>query len=122
MNLSKIYSRLTLLSLFAIVSLPLLADDTVYTKVDVNPVPTKTPPPVFPPEMKKQGISGVVALVVVVDESGAVIESSVAKSSRPEFEPAALEAVKSWKFKPAQKGGSPVKVKFTIPLRFNLEE
>lgn len=98
------------------------ADDTVYTKVDENPVPVKTPPPRYPDSLKREGVSGVVAVVIVIDEKGNIINSSISKSSNVEFERPALEAVKNWKFKPAKKDGNPVKVRVTIPLRFNVEE
>jgi protein TonB len=100
----------------------LAADDTIYTKVDVNPVPVKTPPPDYPESMKRQGVSGVVAVSIVIDETGTVISATVSKSSQPEFEAPAINAVKKWKFKPAQKDGAPVKMKVTVPIRFNLEE
>jgi protein TonB len=108
----------------ALVLLPLnlAADDTIYTKVDVNPVPIKTPPPVYPSELKRQGISGVVAVAIVIDETGVVNSATVAKSSQSDFEAPALAAVKKWKFKPAQKDGVPVKMRVTIPIRFNLED
>ncbi|MBK9991360.1 MAG: energy transducer TonB [Verrucomicrobia bacterium] len=98
------------------------ADDTVYTKVDVNPVPVKTPPPDYPLSMKRAGVSGVVAVSAIIDEKGAVMSATVAKSSHADFENSAVEAVKKWKFKPAQKDGAPVKMKVTVPIRFNLEE
>lgn len=98
------------------------ADDTVYTKADVSPVPVKTPPPEYPDSMKRQSISGVVAVSVVIDETGAVTSATVAKSSNQEFEGPALAAVKKWKFKPAQKDGAPVKIKATVPIRFNVED
>src|ERR1700760_1099114 len=98
------------------------ADDTVYTKGDENPVPIKTPPPKYPDALKHDGITGVVALVLVIDEKGTISSVSVAKSSHPEFEKPAMEAVKNWKFKPAKKDGTPVKVRVTIPLRFNIDE
>lgn len=98
------------------------ADETIYTKVDENPVPVKTPPPHYPDSLKREGISGVVAVVIVIDEKGAIISSSIAKSSNAEFERPALDAVKGWKFKPAKKDGNPVKVRVTIPLRFNVDE
>lgn len=109
---------------FTLVLLPFraAADDTIYTKVDVNPVPVKTPPPEYPDSMKRQGVSGVVAVSIVIDEKGAVMSTAVAKSSQAEFEAPALDAVKKWKFKPAQKDGVPVKMKVTIPIRFNLED
>ena len=114
--------RLFLLVALMSLSLRLAADDTVYTKVDVNPVPVKTPPPDYPSEMKRQGTSGVVAVTIVIDETGLVTSCSVAKSSQVDFEAPALAAVKKWKFKPAQKDGAPVKMKVTVPIRFNLDE
>lgn len=98
------------------------ADETIYTKVDENPVPVKTPPPRYPDSLKREGISGVVAVVIVIDEKGGIINSSIAKSSHTEFERPALEAVRNWKFKPAKKDGNAVKVRVTIPLRFNVDE
>ena len=98
------------------------ADDTVYTKVDENPVPVKTPPPKYPDSLKREGLAGVVAVVLVINEKGLVAECTVAKSSHPDFERPALEAVKNWKFKPAKKDGNPVKVRVTLPLRFNVED
>ena len=116
------YLRLLLLAAMACLALRLAADDTVYTKVDVNPVPVKTPPPDYPYDLKRQGVSGVVAVATVVDETGTVTSCSVTKSSNVEFEAAALAAVKRWKFKPAQKDGAPVKMRVTIPIRFNIDE
>jgi len=99
-----------------------LADDTIYTKVDENPVPIKTPPPKYPDALKHDGITGVVALIIVIDEKGLIDSVSVAKSSHPEFEKPAMDAVKNWKFKPAKKDGNAVKVRVTIPLRFNIDD
>jgi protein TonB len=122
MDSSARFTSLVLAAILTCLPLYLKADDTIYTKVDVNPVPVKTPPPEYPEAMKRQGVSGVVAVSIVIDEKGLVISSSVAKSSQAEFEAPALEAIKKWKFKPAQKDGAPVKMKVTIPIRFNLED
>jgi protein TonB len=113
-----------LLSTLVLTLLPchLFADDTVYTAVDVNPVPVKTPPPDYPSEMKRSGLSGVVAVTLVIDEKGVVVSANVAKSSHPDFGAPAVDAVKKWKFKPAKKDGVPVKMRVTIPIRFNLDE
>ena len=97
-------------------------DETIYTKVDENPVPIKTPPPRYPDSLKHDGIAGVVAVVIVIDERGGIMDCTVSKSTHPEFERPAIEAVKNWKFKPAKKDGVPVKVRVTIPLRFNIDE
>lgn len=115
---------LSALTLIAVASLPLTAqaDDTIYTKVDENPVPVKTPPPRYPDSLKREGVSGVVAVTIVIDEAGLVTSTSVSKSSHPDFERPALEAVAKWKFKPAKKDGAAVKVKVTLPLRFSVED
>ncbi|MBE2213544.1 MAG: energy transducer TonB [Opitutaceae bacterium] len=94
------------------------ADDSI-TKFDKPPVPTKTPPPTYPASLK--GVNGMVAVVVIIDESGSVVDATVTKSSDPAFENPSIEAIKRWKFKPAEKDGQAVKAKVTIPVRFNAE-
>jgi protein TonB len=89
---------------------------------DVRPTPVKTPPPSYPNNMRRDGVTGVVAVKVIIDESGAVIECTVSKSSNPEFDGPAISAVKNWKFTPAQKGGTAVKSKIVIPIKFSLDE
>lgn len=88
----------------------------------VNPTPVKTPPPSYPSQLKRDGITGTVALKVEIDEAGTVSNCTVAKSSNPGFEESAVNAVKSWKFTPAQKNGAPVKTSIVIPIRFSLED
>jgi periplasmic protein TonB len=121
------FSITRLLPLFTLAALLCLsgsayADDTIYTKVDENPSPTLTPPPAYPEKMREQNITGVVAVSIVIDESGTVTSSSVVKSTNPEFEQPALDAIAKWKFKPGKKDGKAVKVKVTVPMRFNLKE
>ncbi len=118
------FSSILILCLAFLLYLPfrLSADDTVYTKVDVNPVPTKTPPPDYPEDLRDKEVTGVVAVVIVIDEKGSVISATISKSSNPGFDAPALEAVKKWKFKPAQIAGAPVKMKLSVPLRFNLDQ
>jgi periplasmic protein TonB len=89
---------------------------------DVRPVPTKTPPPEYPHSLKRDGVSGVVAVKVLIDATGSVAECSVSKSTNPGFEEAALEAVKKWKFKPAKKDGAPVEARLIIPIHFQIND
>lgn len=96
--------------------------DGVYTKVDENPSPTKTAKPAYPAELRRDGVEGLVAVSVVIDENGDVISSKVAKSSNKAFDSFALDAINKWKFKPAKKDGKAVKVKVTIPFRFSIDE
>lgn len=89
---------------------------------DVRPVPTKTPPPEYPYALKRNGVSGVVAVKVLIDVNGSVAECSVSKSSDPGFDAAALDAVKKWKFKPAKKDGASVEARLIIPIQFRIDD
>jgi len=93
----------------------------VETSFDEMPVPVKSVAPDYPADMKRAGASGMVFIQIVVNESGDVVERVVTKSTRREFESAALEAIQNWKFKPAKKGGVTVSAKITVPLKFNAE-
>lgn len=98
------------------------ADDVaVVDSFDERPVPVKAIPPTYPPDMLQQEVSGLVNVVVIIDASGNVVERAVAKSTRPEFERPALEAVKKWKFKPAKKAGTAVAVKIVVPISFKYD-
>jgi protein TonB len=85
------------------------------------PVPVRTVAPEFPTEMRAQRVSGVVTVSVQIDESGNVTDSTVEKSSNPAFDPAAVAAVRKWKFKPAKKDGAAVAIRVSIPVKFVFE-
>ena|SRR3569833_143840 len=116
MKLKALTSYIVLVFALSTATVALRADEQ-----SSRPVPVKTPPPVYPREMRKDGISGMVTVKVVIDESGNVAECSVNKSTRAEFETAAVEAVKNWKFKPAQKDGAAVRSQVIIPVSFTSE-
>lgn len=108
-------------TMFASIALPTArADESA--SYDVRPVPVKTPPPAYPDALRRDGISGMVAVRVLVDESGNVAECEVTKSSRSEFEQPALNAIRTWKFKPASKDGSAVRSRLVIPIAFSAGE
>ena len=103
-----------------LVASPLRADEVA--DFDARPVPVKTPPPDYPTQLKRSGVSGIVAVRVALDEMGNVTEASVSKSSQPEFDEPALAAIRRWKFRPASKGGAAVKSHLIIPIKFTVEE
>lgn len=76
--------------------------------------------PVYPAELKKRGEIGEARILTQIDATGAVTEASVKSATHPEFGTAALEAVKAWRFKPAEENGQPVAVTVSIPLKFTL--
>lgn len=94
----------------------------VSPKVDEVPTPVRTTAPEYPMALKNAQVNGLVAVTVVIDESGAVVASEVTKSTNEGFNQSAVEAVQKWKFKPAKLAGKSVKVKVTIPVRFAVEE
>lgn len=95
-----------------------LSAQEIFTQVDVRPVPVKTKPPVYPASQKGSGVNGVVAVQLVISEKGTVEECTITKSSHPDFEAPAIEAVKQWVFKPAEKDGKKVKIRVSVPVTF----
>ena len=77
----------------------------------------------YPEGARKKGIEGRVIVQFFVDEKGKVIEPQVLKSVEPSLDKEALRIVSmlpTWK--PGTWKGKPVKVKYTVPVLFKLEE
>jgi protein TonB len=85
------------------------------------PVPVRTVQPEYPESLRKAGAMGVVVVKCTIDEQGNVVEPTVEKSTNPDFDKSAVDAVKKWKFKPAKLDGSPVAKKVSIPIKFQVE-
>lgn len=80
------------------------------------------PAPQYPYEMKRAGVTGRVEVGFIVDTSGNVRDAYVIKSSSPEFEESALQAIRKWRFTPGKKGGRVVNTKMKQPLSFTLND
>jgi len=63
--------------------------------------------PDYPPEARSQGLRGDVGLLVTIDAAGAVVKAEPL-TGREIFRPAAIEAVKQWRFRPVFRDGHPV--------------
>lgn len=81
------------------------------------------------PEIAAQaGIEGRVFVEFVVDASGSVTDARAISpenqeaASHPALQEAAVEAVRSVSFTPAQKNGEPVATRMTLPVTFRLDE
>lgn len=85
------------------------------------PVPVRTVPPDYPDELRREGVSGVVTVKCSIDAQGNVVDAKVEKSTNAGFEPAAIAAVKKWKFKPAKLDGNAVGITVAIPIKFVAE-
>jgi protein TonB len=75
--------------------------------------------PQYPEDAQQVRIQGSVVLKAVIDKNGDVEELTLV-SGHPLLAPAALEAVKQWKYKPYLLNGQPVKVETQIMVNFQL--
>src|SRR5262245_44960115 len=74
--------------------------------------------PIFPKEMRGKKVEGVVSVIFVVDATGKVVDPRAEKSSHPPFGRPAVDAVRTWKFEPAVRGGKRVACKMRVSVRF----
>jgi RNA polymerase sigma factor (sigma-70 family) len=91
------------------------------SQLDQIPQAQSRVPPTYPREMREAGIGGEVLVDFIVDDKGVVQKAFAAKSSRPEFEAAAVEAVSKWTFSPGRKSQVVVNARMQIPIVFTLE-
>ncbi len=70
--------------------------------------------PVYPALAQASHIQGLVVLEVTIDESGSTKIRLI--SGHPMLAPAAIEAVKQWKYKPFERDGRPVTVKTKVDI------
>jgi len=75
--------------------------------------------PAYPPDARAARIKGSVIIAVVIDKNGS-IESERLISGHPLLAPAAMDAVKQWKYRPYILNGNPVEVDTQITVNFTL--
>lgn len=75
--------------------------------------------PVYPETAKQNGIAGVVVLSVTIDECGAVAHVTPI-SGAPELIPAAVTAVRQWRYRPFISSGQAVVVETQLRINFTL--
>jgi RNA polymerase sigma factor (sigma-70 family) len=88
--------------------------------LDQTPAPRFQARPQYPFEMRRAGITGETVVDFVVDFNGDVVDAFAVRSSRQEFEAAAVAAVSKWKFKPGKKDGREVMTHLQVPIVFTL--
>lgn len=90
-----------------------------------EPIRISGPEPEYTEEAREQGVHGVVILQAVVDEDGDVGHVHVLRPLEPlssGLTDSAVEAVRQWKFKPAEMDGEPVAVIYALTVKFALDE
>ncbi|MGA7540148.1 MAG: energy transducer TonB [Steroidobacteraceae bacterium] len=82
---------------------------------------TRYVPPQYPDSALDDRVSGSVTVAYVVDEKGRVRNVRVTESSpRGVFDHAAMDAIREWRYRPAEYNGEPVEVPVRTLIRFEL--
>jgi len=78
--------------------------------------------PNYTAEAKRKKIEGAATLSIVVDKNGDVVDAKVVKGLGYGLDENAVQAVKEWKYKPAEKDGVAVAVKMEVEVDFYLRD
>ncbi len=84
------------------------------------PVPIYTPEAEFSDEARRAKYQGAVDVNVIVDANGNVQNPHVVRDPGMGLAQKALDAVKTYRFKPAMKDGKPVAVRLTVEVGFTI--
>jgi TonB family protein len=85
------------------------------------PVVVQRVEPIYTEEARKERISGIVIVEVVIDRNGVVQKAYVLKPLPFGLDQAAIDAVKQWRFRPGTLEGVPVDVIFNLTINFKLD-
>ena len=88
------------------------------TKGMKPPKATHAPDPKFPDLPPDAEPRGTVVMLVGVNAKGRVEAVRVLRSDEHAFETSAVNTVKKWKFRPAEKNGQAVPVQVTVEMKF----
>jgi len=86
-------------------------------------IPESKVQPSYPADMLAARIEGSVMLQAIIDESGYVTDLELLRASPddyPSMVESAMEAVRQWRYEPAEQHGEPVRVYFTVVIQFRL--
>lgn len=100
---------------------------------ETSSVPIQVPPgavpallvrkvaPLYPPLARQARIQGTVVLSIVINKDGEVRDTRLV-SGHPMLAPAAIEAVKQWRYKPYVSEDQPVEVETVVRVKFKLAD
>jgi TonB family protein len=97
---------------------PAFAEFQLVSKGMKPPKAVSAPDPKYPELPADAEDRGTVVMLIGVTAKGRVQPVRVLRSDEPAFEKIAVETVKKWKFKPAEKDGHPVPVQVTVEMKF----
>ena len=88
----------------------------------ILPKPIKHSVPIYPAEARRNNISGIVWLKILVDTLGIPKEVYVQKSDNEILNQPSIDAGKQYRFTPATQDGKPVEKWISLPFKFRLEK
>ena len=88
------------------------------TKGIKPPKAISSPDPKYPDIPVDADPQGMVVMLIGITATGHVDPVRVLHSDEAAFEKTAVDTVKKWKFRPAQKDGHPVPVQVTVEMKF----
>jgi protein TonB len=91
-------------------------------ELDRAPKATFLPPPQYPFELHKAGVTGHAVVEFVVNTAGETTDVHAVSATHPLFAAAAVAAVRRAKFVPGYRGGRAVFTRLQVPLYFTLED
>lgn len=89
-------------------------------EVDTRPVALAQKPPVYPWELRRSRVEGEAVMTFTIDAEGRVGEIRVESATHESFGQASAEAIRQWRYKPAEMNGKPVACMVRMTLPFNL--
>ena len=79
--------------------------------------------PIYPADLRQQGITGTVMLRAVISTTGEMLNPEVINTTvNPGLAQAALDAVRQWRYQPTLLNGQPVEVVTNIDVTFELDQ
>ncbi len=78
--------------------------------------------PVYPLDLRTEGVVGGAILELVVDADGKLKRLTTLRASHPEFAAAATECMEKWTFVAAQQNGQPVESRSRFAFTFDTEQ
>jgi TonB family protein len=96
------------------------AEGAIELGEDEKPKLLKKVDPVYPEELRKAGVQGVVNLRVRTDEQGRVAKVRVLTSESSLLNKPAIDAVKQWEYEVFYSEGKPQPVAFIVEIKFKL--
>lgn len=85
-----------------------------------SPIPIYEPQPPYSEEARKVKYQGTVLLWIIVDAQGNVTDVRVVKPAGLGLDENAVNTVRTWKFKPGMRNGTPVPVRVQVEVSFRL--